>query len=150
MRSVIIASCPAARSSAQSALVRRSCQTIARPSGRPVARSQTSVVSRWLVMPIAAMSAAATPARSIAPRQVAATVDQMSSGSCSTQPDCGKCCGNSSWAVATMFSRPSKRIARLDVVPWSMARTWVNVASLAALAGGPPLDRADSGVRHRF
>ena len=35
------------------AAVRRSCQTIARCSGRPVARSQTTVVSRWLVMPIA-------------------------------------------------------------------------------------------------
>ena len=44
-------------SSAQSAAVRRSCQTMARPSGSPVARSQTSVVSRWLVMPIAAIAA---------------------------------------------------------------------------------------------
>jgi hypothetical protein len=37
---------PAARSSSQSAAVRRSCQTIAFPIGRPVARSQTTVVSR--------------------------------------------------------------------------------------------------------
>ena len=39
-------------------------------SARPVARSQTSVVSRWLVMPMAAMSAAAIPAFSITARQV--------------------------------------------------------------------------------
>jgi hypothetical protein len=34
----------------------RSCQTIALAIGRPVARSHTSVVSRWLVIPIAAIS----------------------------------------------------------------------------------------------
>ena len=33
--------------------VRRSCQTMARCTGRPVARSQMTIVSRWLVMPIA-------------------------------------------------------------------------------------------------
>ena len=125
MRSVTIGSCPAARSSAQSALVRRSCQTIARPSGSPVARSQTSVVSRWLVMPIAAIAPGPSPARSIAARQTAAVEDQMSAGSCSTQPDCGKCCGNSSCAVATTAMRSSKTMARLEVVPWSMARMWV-------------------------
>ena len=36
--------------------VRRSCQTMARCTALPVARSQTTVVSRWLVMPMAAMS----------------------------------------------------------------------------------------------
>ncbi len=45
------ASAPAARSCAHTGAVRRSCHTIARCSGRPVARSQTTAVSRWLVMP---------------------------------------------------------------------------------------------------
>ena len=45
---------PAARSSSQRSAVRRSCHTMARCSGRPVRRSQTTVVSRWLVMPTAA------------------------------------------------------------------------------------------------
>ena len=49
---------PAARSSSQSGAVRRSCQTIAFAIGRPVARSQTTVVSRWFVMPMAATSRA--------------------------------------------------------------------------------------------
>ncbi len=40
--------------------VRRSCQTMARCTAVPVARSHTTVVSRWLVMPIAAMSLAVT------------------------------------------------------------------------------------------
>ena len=37
----------------------RLCQTMALATGRPVARSQRIVVSRWFVTPIAAMSAAA-------------------------------------------------------------------------------------------
>ena len=48
-------SCPAAFSCAHSGAVRRSCQTIALATGRPSARSQSSVVSRWLVMPMAAI-----------------------------------------------------------------------------------------------
>jgi hypothetical protein len=36
----------------------RDCQTIASAIGSPVARSQTIVVSRWLVMPIAAIRSA--------------------------------------------------------------------------------------------
>ena len=44
---------PASRSSSQRAAVRRSCQTSARCSGSPVAGSQATTVSRWLVIPIA-------------------------------------------------------------------------------------------------
>jgi hypothetical protein len=57
--------------------------------GVPVARSQTMAVSRWLVMPMAATSRAVTPALSSACRTVATTERQMSSGSCSTQPEAG-------------------------------------------------------------
>ena len=47
--------------------VRRSCQTMALWIGLPVARSQTIVVSRWLVMPIAGdVACASTPAFAIA------------------------------------------------------------------------------------
>jgi hypothetical protein len=66
VRAVIISSCPASRSASQKSAVRRSCQTMALWIGLPVLRSQTSVVSRWLVMPMAAMSAARSPAFSIA------------------------------------------------------------------------------------
>src|SRR6516165_7558338 len=58
--------------------MRRSCQTMALWIGRPVARSQTIVVSRWLVMPRAAISLARAPARAIAARAVASVVDQDS------------------------------------------------------------------------
>jgi hypothetical protein len=76
-------------SRAHSGAVRRSCHTIALWIGSPVALSHTTTVSRWLVMPIAAMSPAASPAFSSAVFTVDTTVAQMSSGSCSTQPDAG-------------------------------------------------------------
>ena len=75
--------------SAQKAAVRRSCQTMAGAMGSPLARSQITVVSRWLVMPSAAMSAAATPACASAPRTQATVSVQMRWASCSTQPFCG-------------------------------------------------------------
>ena len=88
----------------------------------PVARSQTIVVSRWLVMPMAAMSEAVSRAflRAvfIDHRQVA----QISSGTCSTQPDAGKCWVNSILPMPTICCRSLKTMARLEVVPWSMAR----------------------------
>ena len=67
--SVITGSWPSAFSRAQISAVRRSCQTMARCTALPVARSHTTVVSRWLVMPIAAMSFAFRPAFSSAARQ---------------------------------------------------------------------------------
>ena len=96
---------------------------MARCTAVPVARSHTTVVSRWLVMPIAAMSFAPTFACFIASRQVAIVELQMSSGSCSTQPDAGKCCGNSRWAKDAMEVSARNRTARVEVVPWSIART---------------------------
>ena len=47
--------------------VRVSCQTMALYQGRPVFGFQTTVVSRWLVTPIAARSAAVRPALRSAP-----------------------------------------------------------------------------------
>ena len=77
---------PAARHSSQSGAVRRSCQTIALCTARPLARSHNTAVSRWFVIPMAAMGPFAA---AIASRQVATTPAQISSGSCSTQPGCG-------------------------------------------------------------
>jgi peptidoglycan/xylan/chitin deacetylase (PgdA/CDA1 family) len=53
-----------------------------------------------------------------------------SSGSCSTQPGLGKCWLNSRWAVAWGRSASSKRMARVDVVPWSSASSIVLAPSL--------------------
>ena len=53
----------------------------------PVARSHTTVVSRWFVMPMAAIVDAAIPASAACSAEV--TDAQMSAGSCSTQPGCG-------------------------------------------------------------
>jgi hypothetical protein len=57
--------------------------------GLPLSRSQTTTVSRWLVMPIAARSEALIPALLMRFLDVQTTVAQISSGSCSTQPDFG-------------------------------------------------------------
>ena len=101
-------SCPAALSLRQVSAVRRSCQTMALWIGRPVRRSHSTQVSRWLVMPMAAMSPALSPAAASAWRAVSTVVRQMSSGSCSTQPSAGKCWANSRWA------RPRTRQVRAE------------------------------------
>ena len=49
---------PCAFSHSHSGAVRRHCQTIALQIGMPVSASQATVVSRWFVMLIAAMSSA--------------------------------------------------------------------------------------------
>ncbi len=54
MRDRTKSSWPDARSVSQNGAVTRLCQTIASATARPVARSQTTAVSRWLVIPIAA------------------------------------------------------------------------------------------------
>lgn len=86
-----LASCPAARSASHAAAVRRHCHTIAFAMGLSVALSQTTVVSRWFVMPMAAMSAPVTPAEASAAITACSTDAQISRGSCSTHPGWGKC-----------------------------------------------------------
>ena len=71
MALVKIASWPAFFSFSHMGAVRRSCQTMALWIGLPVSFSQMRAVSRWLVMPMAAMS----PASSFALRNAARTVD---------------------------------------------------------------------------
>jgi hypothetical protein len=73
-------------SAAHRAAVRRSCQTIARCTGCPVRRSQTTTVSRWFVMP---MASGTTPDRSIASRAASSVRVNNSVASCSTQPGSG-------------------------------------------------------------
>ena len=51
-----IFSCWASDKEAKNSVVRVSCQTIALDRGCPVVTSHTTVVSRWLVSPIAAKS----------------------------------------------------------------------------------------------
>ncbi len=161
MRSVIIGSWPWARSSAQRAAVRRSCQTMARAMGSPVLRSQTSVVSRWLVMPMAAMSSGLE----------AGAFDGAAGDGGGGGPDvggvvldpartAGSAGGTPPARWPTIARLASNSSARLEVVPWSMARMWViagspRVAAVARLfprqgeagsracqAGAPPCGRS--------
>ena len=70
-----------AGSSAQRSAVRRSCQTMARATGRPVRRSHTTVVSRWFVIPIAgSVGRRAMPASASASAAASTTLRQISSG----------------------------------------------------------------------
>ena len=57
--------------------------------GRPVALSQRMVVSRWLVMPMAAISSGSMPVWATASVRTEYWLDQISMGSCSTQPGWG-------------------------------------------------------------
>ena len=91
VRSRTSCSWPAARSSSQRAAVRRSCHTIARCRGSPLAGSHTHTVSRWLVTPTASSSPSATPASASASPATDCVRRQSSSASCSTQPGLGKC-----------------------------------------------------------
>ena len=117
--------------------VRRHCQTMALAMGLPVALSQMTVVSLWLVMPMAAMSSAVTPSFSMAARETSSVVVQISSASCSTQPGKGKIWRNSFWAVEQMFPAWSKRMQRELVVPWSRDMIYF-IATLLWLARPVP------------
>ena len=55
-------------------------------------------------------------------RRLLVSADQISSASGSTQPGLGKICGSSFCAEATGRPVVSKTMARVLVVPWSMAR----------------------------
>ena len=123
VRAAISAPCPARSSRSQTAAVRRSCQTMALWIARPVRRSHTTTVSRWLVMPSAAMSAAASPAAASACRAVASTVgpDLLGIVFDPARP-ADRSAANSCWAVATGATAASNTMLRVDVVPWSMTR----------------------------
>ena len=108
---------PSADSSSQILSVRVSCQTIALYTGSPVLRSQTTVVSRWLVIPSPAMSSAFPPTFSSAPSITCWARCQISLGSCSTQPALGKICSCSSCSIAATWPPWSKIMQRELVVP---------------------------------
>ena len=103
--------------------VRVSCHTIALCTGRPVRRSQTIAVSRWFVTPMPARADAAVPARERHSWTTDSVLVQISIGSCSTHPARGKICSCSRWATETIAPPESNTMARVEVVPWSMART---------------------------
>ena len=120
------------------AAVMRLCQTIAGATGRPVARSQTIVVSRWFVMPIAAIRptppGVACDRLRARPRAGSARCPR---GRASTWPGEGNPWGNSCWAIATTSRRGRTTMARDEVVPWSSART--RSRALIAPRPAPPI-----------
>jgi hypothetical protein len=97
-----------------------SCQLMAFCTGTPVSRSHTTVVSRWLVIPRATMSASVSWALVSASWTTSSTLCQISTGSCSTQPGFGKIWRCSFWPTETMRPRTSNSRQRDEAVPWSM------------------------------
>src|SRR3954453_4966707 len=90
-------------------------------TGRPVARSHTTVVSRWFVMPSARRSAACNCAFESASCTTETTLRQISSASCSTQPGRGKIWRCSFCPTDTTRPSASKIRHRDEAVPWSTA-----------------------------
>ncbi len=75
---------------------------------------------------------------------------QISAGSCSTQPACGKICSCSIWPTETMLPLWSKTMARVLVVPWSMAITyWFMLTSLSCWLLNECVDRWVRPLRWR-
>ena len=93
----------------------------------PVYLSHTTVVSLWLVMPMAAISAALAPILASACRATASCVSKISSASCSTQPGCGKIWVNSFCATAQISPTWLNRMHRLEVVPASSAMMYLGI-----------------------
>ena len=110
------------RSSAHASSVRRSCQTIAGWTARPVARSQTTNVSVWLAMPSAATSAGP---RAGARDRLAPPTRTIASGSCSTSPGPGNEHSTGTDAEPRSRRSASSTTQRVLDVPWSSPRTSV-------------------------
>lgn len=92
-------------------------------TGRPVLRSQIRQVSRWLVMPTAAMSDAAMPASATAPCIVPRTDSHSATGSSSTHSRCTNVGCTGALRSATERPSASKITARVLLDPSSIART---------------------------
>ena len=102
------------RSAAQASAVRRSCQTMALWIGLP-GRAVPDHRRLALVGDADARRCRRPAARPSRARRVHGRDDarrQISSGSCSTQPGCGKCCGELLLRDAAMCIAASKTIAR--------------------------------------
>jgi len=79
------------------------------------------VVSRWFVMPMAAMSDALAPIWFMAESATPSCVVQISFASCSTQPGFGKYWVNSFCATLHISPALLNRMQRFEVVPASSA-----------------------------
>ena len=126
----------------QNSEVLRSCHTMALYTGSPVSASHTIVVSRWFVMPIAAMLRPLMSMDVMASAITDACDDHISIGLCSTQPGFGNICVNSFCDTAFVWPCSSKTIALELLVPWSRARMyfsmimWLLVDSFADQGSG--------------
>ncbi len=92
-------------------------------TGSPVRRSHANAVSRWVVTPTAAMSAATASTWAIARRMLSSCACHSATGSSSTQPGRGKSGTVGLRASATMRPSGSTSTVRALVDPRSSAIT---------------------------
>src|SRR4051794_37145417 len=97
-------------------------------------------------MPTAARSSAEKSPWDRARPTTSRTFVQISFGSCSTQPARGKICSCSCWPVDTIWPPWSNTIARVLVVPWSIAITYWVLLILEPLRCG---NRAEASLSAR-
>src|SRR5450432_208004 len=93
------------------------------------------VVSRWFVIPMAAISETAAPIFKRASDATLAWEDQISRGSCSTHPGWGNIWVNSFCAIDFILPVWSNNIALELVVPWSKARMYFFMSQLRMVDG---------------
>ena len=121
-------------SSRQRSAVRRSCQTMARCTGRPVARSHTTTVSRCTAMPMPAMSPAESRA---ALKRLARARHRASRRSPRRRAPPSRRAGSAARMASALrdSTAPSsaKTMARVLVVPASRARTGIGSRQLRVL-----------------
>ena len=98
-------------------------QEMARWIGSPVRRSQSTTVSREVVMPIAARSRAVAPTRDMASSMASRWDCQTRTGSSSTQPGCGNTGTTGRRASLTIWPSGSISTARALEVPSSRVST---------------------------
>ena len=136
-------------------------------SGSPVSRSQNTTVSRWLVIPIAAIRLSAASLRDRRARHRERASPRFRRASCSTRPGALDNAGSVPPRLESRCRWPScwNSIARVDVVPSSITRIRSDISDMASadcVNEGMPLgssrmaerddntSRAPSGWRHRF
>ena len=125
---------PSACSTRQSPRVRRSCQPRPLATGSPVARSQTMVEARWLVMPIDAIG----PWFASMDRARSSVVVAMTIASNSTSPGAGDS-GSAATRRSSMIVVPSTTATRTLDVPTSMTR--MLIVKLRSVAPPSPRPR---------
>src|SRR6185437_8487571 len=103
-------------------------------------------------MPMAATGRRASSSFCNTRRAVDSTVSQITSGSCSTQPDWGEVCAKLCCSAVRAAPAPEKAMARVELVPWSIASkaSSAGILGVSPLAGREELGVAEDAILAQF